>query len=45
MDHVSNEICPNCYKEYDGIFNFCPHCGQPKIIADLSIKFFVVTII
>ena len=41
MDQDSNKICPNCYKEYDGRFDFCPHCGQPKIIADLSIKYFL----
>ena len=30
--------CPNCEKEYDSLFAYCPWCGQENKPIDLSLK-------
>jgi len=34
-------ICPNCEKEFDSSFNYCPHCGQKNIDPDPKLKHFI----
>jgi len=33
--------CPNCEKEFDSSFNYCPHCGQKNVDPDLKLKHFL----
>jgi hypothetical protein len=36
-----NTICPNCEKEFDKDFDFCPHCGQRNKKLELQLKYFI----
>lgn len=40
MNEMKNTVCPNCEKEFDSKFDFCPHCGQRNKKLELSLKFF-----
>ena len=33
--------CPNCEKEFDSNFNYCPYCGQKNIDPDPKLKHFL----
>ena len=40
MMEDKNIICPNCEKEFDKGFDFCPHCGQRNKKLELQLKYF-----
>jgi len=33
--------CPNCEKEFDSSYNFCPYCGQKNIAPNPKVKHFI----
>lgn len=35
-----NIVCPNCEKEFDSSFDYCPHCGQKNKKLELQFKHF-----
>ena len=42
MENGSGKIkCPNCEKEFDSSFNYCPHCGQKNTEPDPKLKHFI----
>ena len=41
MNSKNTIICPNCEKEYDEKYNFCPYCGQANKKLTLSFKYFI----
>lgn len=40
MEEDKKIICPNCEKEFDKHFEFCPHCGQRNKKLELQLKYF-----
>ena len=34
-------VCPNCEKEFEKHFDFCPHCGQRNKKLELKLKYFL----
>ena len=36
-----NTKCPNCEKEFDSSYNYCPYCGQKNIDPDPKLKHFL----
>ena len=36
-----NTKCPNCDKEFDSRYNYCPYCGQKNIDPDPKLKHFL----
>ena len=40
-DTEEKNICPNCEKEFDKSFNYCPYCGQKNEQQPLRLKHFI----
>ena len=41
MNSDNTKICPNCEKEFDSVFEYCPHCGQRNKKLELGFKHFL----
>ncbi|RUA23983.1 MAG: hypothetical protein DSY76_08570, partial [Bacteroidetes bacterium] len=41
MEENKKHICPNCDKEFDKDFAYCPHCGQKNSKQRIGLRDFI----